>query len=249
MYNKDEMGELIYEDEIFQRLIYNGEETIYLVSSYGRIWSLKHKKYLSVYVGSKGRNRVHMYLNGKGRTVELARIIALTFLGDGEGLEADHIDNDPLNDNLSNIQWLTPFENKSKAHKSGSINYTEHKRGEDAEASKYSEQIIKEACVMMENGFNSKEISKETGLPIPIIYSLYYEDKWTHITCQYNIKNMSKAPIERVSKEAGKFIHDKIKEGLTNREIEHLLEINFGIISGYNIISNRRKRLREKGEI
>ena len=241
--------ELLHDDEIFKRLVYKGEETIYLVSNYGRIWSLKHKKLLSSHIGSKGRRRVHLYLNGKGRTIELARVIALTFLGDGEGLDADHIDNDPLNDVLSNIQWLTPQENKSKAHKSGSIHYAEPKRGEDAGSNKYSEEAIELACSMMEEGKNSKDIAKETKLPIPVIYSLYREEKWTHVTCKYNVKNMSKAPIERVPGKLGDYINEKIKEGLTNKEIETILEIKFGLTTTYNVISNRRRRLKQKGEI
>lgn len=249
MYNKEEMGDLLYDDEIFQRLNYKGEESIYLVSSYGRVWSLKHKKYLSISLGNKGRNKVHLYLNGKGRTMELARVIALTFLGDGEGLDADHIDNDPTNDVLSNIQWLTPYENKSKAHRDGCIHYCDQKQGEDAEASIYSNETVSKACEMMEQGKNSKEISKETGLPMPVIYNIYYKRDWTIISDNYKVENMSKAPIERVSKEVGNFIHEKIKEGFTNREIESLLESKFGIISGYNIVSNRRRRLRENGEI
>ena len=111
----EELGELIYDDEIFERLVFEGIESIYLVSSYGRVWSLKHKKYLAYHYGRDGRRRVHLYLNGKGRTIELARVIALTFLGPGEGLEADHIDNDPLNDILDNNQWLTPYENMSSS--------------------------------------------------------------------------------------------------------------------------------------
>ena len=240
--------ELIHNDEFFERLIYKGEETIYMVSNYGRIWSLKHKKFISVHIGNKGRRKVHLYLNGKGKTIELARVIALTFLGDGEGLEADHIDNDPLNDVLSNIQWLTPFENKSKAHQSGNIKYAEPKRGEESENSKYSEKVIRQACSMMEIGKNSKEIHNETGLPIPVIYSLYQEEKWTHVTCEYNVKNMSKAPIERIPSEIGNFINEKIKEGLSNKEIENILEIKFGLTNTYNSISNRRRRIK-KGEI
>lgn len=240
---------LLYEDELFQRLVYKGEETIYMVSNFGRVWSLKHKKFLAEHYGRDGRRKVHLYVNGKGRTIELARVIALTFLGPGEGLEADHIDNDPTNDVLDNIQWLTPFENKSKAHKSGSIKYAEPKRGEEAACHVYTEEMIRKACKMMEDGSNTKEISTKTGLPLPVIYNITGRDDWTHISKEYKIENMKKAPIERVSKDIGEFIHRKIKEGLTNKDIEKLLKSEFDIDSGYNIVSNRRRRLKEKGEI
>lgn len=244
----EEMGELIYEDEIFERLIFEGIESIYLVSSYGRVWSLKHNKYLANHYGRDGRRRVHLYLNGKGRTIELARVIALTFLGPGEGLEADHIDNDPLNDVLENIQWLTPYENKSKAHKSGSINYN-IRYGEESGNNLYSEDSIHEVCRLMEEGKEAKYIANVTNIPITTIYSISHKEKWTQISKNYKIENIGKSKHYRIPKEVGQFVNQKIIEGFTNREIEQMLKDEFGIISGYNIVSNRRRRLKEKGEI
>lgn len=238
----------IENDEFFEEFIYDGKETGYMVSNYGRVWSLKTNKFMSYHYGRDGRKRVHLQINGKGKTIELARVIALTFLGSGEGLHADHIDNDPTNDVLSNIQWLTPFENKRKAHTSGSINYA-HLKGEDAPAHKYSEELIRKACKMMEDGKNPKEINKETKLPMPVIYEIRYKTHWTHISCEYNIDNIGSAPINRVSTIVGNFINNKIKEGYKNKEIETMLKEKFDIESSYNIIQNRRRRLRESGEI
>jgi hypothetical protein len=244
----EELGELIYDDEIFERLVFEGIESIYLVSSYGRVWSLKHKKYLAYNYGRDGRRRVHLYLNGKSRTIELARVIALTFLGPGEGLEADHIDNDPLNDILDNIQWLTPYENKSKAHKTGSIQYN-IKRGEESGNSMYSEKDIHTVCKLMEEGKEAKYISSVTNIPITTIYSISHKEKWTHISMNYKIDNIGKSKHYKVSKEVGEFVNKKIIEGFTNREIEQMLKNEYDIISGYNIVSNRRRRLKEKGII
>lgn len=62
---------------------------------------------------------VRLYLDNKiCKTVGLHRLMASTFLGkpeDVKNYEADHIDNNRINNNVSNIQWLTHKENTMKS--------------------------------------------------------------------------------------------------------------------------------------
>lgn len=53
--------------------------------------------------------------NGKRFTLSAHRVIAECYLGScPEGYEVDHIDGDKMNNNISNLQYLTPKENKAK---------------------------------------------------------------------------------------------------------------------------------------
>ena len=207
------MGDLIAEDEIFKRLIYDGIETNYLISNYGRVWSENINGFMTM-TTQYGRKRFFIQVNGKKHTIWLARAIALAFLGPGDGLEADHIDDDPTNDVLENIQWLSPSENKKKAHDSGQLNKYKGKRiGDNSNKHNYDEATIHVVCKMMENGFDPLTICNETGVCIPVINSIKSGKSWVHISSQYIIDNISRTKIrENRPKEIRDFIKEKLLE-------------------------------------
>lgn len=243
----EKFGELIADDEIFGRLILDGEVTNYIVSSYGRVWSDNVNRFLSIGTDNRsGRRRVELYVNGVDKTIYIARLIALTFLGPGDGLDADHIDNDYTNDVLSNIQWLTPQENKSKAHKSGSVTYVS-KPGDESNFHVYNEEDIHEVCKLMEQGWDMKSISKETGVSLAVIQSIKSGKNWTIVSSKYNISNTTASKSERLPKEINDFIKQKIIEGYTNKQVEKLVFEEYNETGVYASITNHRRRLKKKG--
>jgi hypothetical protein len=69
---------------------------------------------------------LHKY--GKIKTIKIHILVAMAFLGhkpDGtQKIVVDHIDNNPLNNNLTNLQLISQRENVSKDRKNGSSQYT-----------------------------------------------------------------------------------------------------------------------------
>lgn len=243
----EKFGELIAEDEIFERLILEGNETNYMVSSYGRVWSDNVNRFLSTNIDKRsGRRRVDLSINGIERTIYVARLIALTFLGPGDDMDADYIDNDYTNDVLSNIQWLTPHENKSKAHKSGSVNYA-NKPGDESNFHIYNENEIHEVCKLMEKGWDMKSISKETRVSLAVIQSIKTGKNWTTVSSKYDIDNVTTSKPEKLPKEINEFIKQKIIEGYTNKQVEKLVLEEYNEIGVYASITNHRRRLKKKG--
>jgi hypothetical protein len=61
---------------------------------------------------------IHLYDDGTRRTQSNARYLLEQHLGRllTEDEDADHIDGNPLNDDLSNLRPLSSFENRSRAH-------------------------------------------------------------------------------------------------------------------------------------
>ena len=58
---------------------------------------------------------VVIYHEGKYYTYQLGRLIYAWFFGEvPEGMSVDHIDNDPMNNRLENLQLLTPAQNLRK---------------------------------------------------------------------------------------------------------------------------------------
>lgn len=103
----------------------------YQVSNLGRIKNLKRKGILKERVLKSKINRygypcIALYGNNKRKTFTIHQLVAITFLNhkpNGYKLVVDHIDNNPLNNNLENLQLITQRENCSKDKKEGASKY------------------------------------------------------------------------------------------------------------------------------
>ena len=112
-------------EEVFKDI--PGYEGIYQVSNLGRVKSFRFnkEKILKPTVGSHGYYTVGL-CKGKRKTISVHQLVAMTFLNhkpDGTTkVVVDHIDNNPLNNRLYNLQLVTNRENTSK-DKKGSSKY------------------------------------------------------------------------------------------------------------------------------
>lgn len=127
---------LIMENEIYKDI--PGWEGLYQVSNQGNVKSLertvKHGdnfarikcKILKLQIAKDGYFVVRLCKNRSGKTHKVHQLIAMAFLGHkpcGYKLVVDHIDNNPFNNHLSNLQIITARENLSK-DKRGASKYT-----------------------------------------------------------------------------------------------------------------------------
>ena len=89
----------------------------YGITSCGRVYSFKTKRFLKPSKNDKGYLRVWLTNgNGYGRTVAIHRLVALAYIPNPNNLETvDHIDNYKEHNYINNLQWMTRGENKSKS--------------------------------------------------------------------------------------------------------------------------------------
>lgn len=115
-----------------------GHEGSYMVSNLGRVKSLdrvtydknnrkvnRKSKVISPYVDSTGYLAVRFYSNKDSKRCRVHQLVAESFLNHekcGHKIVVDHIDNNPLNNNLCNIQLISHRENCSKDKKRKSNN-------------------------------------------------------------------------------------------------------------------------------
>lgn len=112
--------------EVFKNI--PGYEGMYQVSNLGNVKSLKRKKerILKFSLDNHGYYILSLYKENKAKTKQVSKLVAMTFLNHkpcGYKEIVDHIDNNPLNNNVNNLQIISNRENLSK-DKKGLSNYT-----------------------------------------------------------------------------------------------------------------------------
>lgn len=80
----------------------------YAVTSCGKVWSYKSKKFLKPRKDSSGYYQVSLWKDGKGKNYLLHRLVAEAYLPNPEGLPQINHKNENKADNcLNNLEWCT----------------------------------------------------------------------------------------------------------------------------------------------
>lgn len=174
-----------------------GFENLYQVSTYGRIKSLgngnstntntKQKRILKTNLSKNGYEKIKLFKDGKRYYFNVHRLVALTFLAnDFNKSEVNHKDGNKINNNISNLEWVTASENQLHAFKYG---LQKSKTGKDNKQSKAVKQLDLNGNVI--RIFDSlKQIKRELGYnSFGIIkcckkeqkYNTAYKFKWEYV--------------------------------------------------------------------
>ena len=90
-------------------------EGLYSISEDGKIFSHKSNKYISTY--KSNYIYVRLYKNGKTYHYSLHRLLAINFIPNPNNLPiVDHINNNPFDNRLENLQWCTQGDNVRKEY-------------------------------------------------------------------------------------------------------------------------------------
>ena len=94
-----------------------GYEGRYAITSCGRVWSYKHKKFLKNCLDPRtGYYQVCLYKNGtKEHAIHLVhRLVAQTYLDNPNGYSCvNHKDEDKSHNYLGNLEWCTHYYNNN----------------------------------------------------------------------------------------------------------------------------------------
>ena len=88
-----------------------GFEGLYAVTSCGKVWSYRSKKFLKPYIW-RGYLKVDLYQNGKAKKCRINRLVAEAYIPNPEGKpQVNHLDENKANNNVNNLIWATVKEN------------------------------------------------------------------------------------------------------------------------------------------
>lgn len=106
-------------------------EGLYQVSNLGRVRSCKREikmrnqftgieYYLNPWTDNKGYKRADLMKNGKKKSKQVHRLVAEAFIENPYNKpQVNHIDGNPKNNNVSNLEWNTAKENSQHAIRTG----------------------------------------------------------------------------------------------------------------------------------
>lgn len=144
----------------------------YSVSSLGYVINTKKNKKLKPRLNDRGYESIVIYTNGKPKSYRIGRLVLSIFTNVdyvNYPKEANHIDENKLNNNISNLNWLTRKENMNwnnlgfRIKRSGLPNPNAAKAAKEKNSKKV---IAKSIANGKEIIFNSMTDAKKSGFNI-----------------------------------------------------------------------------------
>lgn len=162
-----------------------GYEDTYQVSNYGRV--KRFEKVLTNSLQKVIRNngsspyfrlKVNLWKNNKYKTYKIHRLVAQAFIPNPENKpQVNHVDNNSLNNHVSNLEWCTNKENIHHAMKQGRMN-----RGINNGMSKLNEKEIKEIRSFCNPSYKEKILlSKKYCISYSYLNTILRKETWKHI--------------------------------------------------------------------
>ena len=104
---------------MWKKFIYEGQETDYSVSTEGEV-----RKDITNYILSQSSQQdykfVGLIINGKQKRMRVHRMVALTFIDNPDNKPyVNHINGNRSDNNVENLEWVTPSENTQHAVNTG----------------------------------------------------------------------------------------------------------------------------------
>lgn len=159
----------------------------YLVSNYGRMYSIKKKYFLTGKITPFGYREYITSICRKNKRYFAHRLVAFNFLPPPKPGQTmvNHIDSNKLNNRVENLEWVTPKENVHHYHANNpkaknSLNNIIGIafRGEESGMSKLTNKDVK---FIRESNLNGYRLSKILNVTPSTVYNVLKNISWKHV--------------------------------------------------------------------
>ena len=156
-----------------------GYEGHYQVSRAGQVYSLKRHRLLAQVEGERGYLTVNLYRNGRPEHCLVHRLVAAAFLGPiPPGYQVNHVDADKSNNRLTNLEIVTPEENRAHAARCGLLRDF---KGEANIRAKLTEGKVRDIRRLREEGMRVQEIAWRFQVSERVVRLICRRKLWGHV--------------------------------------------------------------------
>ena len=173
----------------------NGQKLPYQISNFGQV---KNSETGDIRVPSIANGYYHiiLYYMQKPVCYHIHRLVAYYFVPNPDiktKTQVNHIDGNKLNNVWTNLEWVSPKENKQHAIAMGLDNphHGHQKRGEESGVAKHTEKEARSVCEVLAKGFGPTATSKMLHMDYEFVRSIYRGRAWNHISREYTLKTIS----------------------------------------------------------
>ena len=133
-------------------------------TQFGRGWRIYESQIMTPQEDKDGYYKVALAKDGRKKRFFVHRLVAMTFLGiDSERTVVNHKDGNKQNNNLSNLEWVTPSENTLHAFRTGL------KKPHNGGTNKIVEKIDPETDEVVDTFNSITEASESMGCTLQLI--------------------------------------------------------------------------------
>lgn len=153
----------------------------------GQIYSPISNKFLKTHLDKDGYEKVRLVCADNNRhTFSVHRLVLENFLpiDNMEKMQVNHKDGNKLNNNLSNLEWVTCKQNIHHAIKN---NLRAKQNGKNNPASKLTEKQVLEIIELLKSKkYSGAEIDRMYNLSKDYANSIRRHERWTYLTRDIN---------------------------------------------------------------
>lgn len=211
----------------------------YAVTKKGQVWSLYSNKFLSQNKFLGEYRAVTLCHDGVKEEHLIHRLVAEAFIPNEEDNPCvNHKDGDKLNNDLSNLEWVTYKENTKHAMETGLRRKTvinEYRQQPDS--------LIHLVCKMLDEGARNRDICETTGLAQSFVSGIKSGKIYRDISCEYDFRKVPSS--NRISEDKVISICEKLTDkSLSINKVAKLHGVSFNVVKrikerkNYTYISN-----------
>lgn len=166
-------------------------EGLYAVSNLGRVMNSRPVSHSPAPLGSQRRGgrimsphpdkdgylKIHLCKDGKAKVLSVHRIVLIAFLGaHPEGYVCNHIDGNPGNNRLDNLEWCTQKANIHHAMQRGT-----HPKGESNGHAALADAQVRKIRQLVASGASKTVIARQFGVHYKTVWKIIHRRTWKHI--------------------------------------------------------------------
>lgn len=148
----------------------------YLVSDRGRVKNIKKNKILKTCPDSHGYPSAHLH----NKLITVHKLVLEAFVGKRPAyMQCNHIDCNKKNNDLNNLEWVTPSENQKHAFRNGL--YPDQKGEKNYNSKLNNDTIVAMRELAKLQKANKEEIAEIFGMHPHYVYKILRRDIWRNL--------------------------------------------------------------------